>query len=84
MPVSGLVVSVADEGAADAVAAAVAGAGPFTLGERVGPRLAVAVEADDPGAAERWHDWLRALPGVAKVDVAFVYADPAEEATRAH
>jgi hypothetical protein len=74
MSVSGLVVSVADEDIADGVALVIGDAGPFTLGERVGPRLAVALVAEDGPAAGRWHEWLRQLPGVVKVDVAFVYS----------
>jgi hypothetical protein len=54
--------------------------GPFVLGDDFGGRLAVALEADTPAAAERWHRWLLRLPGVAKVDVAFVHHDvPAPE-----
>ena len=82
MNVSGLVVAVDPARAVD-VALAVREAGPFTVGEQVGDRLTIALDADRPSSAEWWHNWLRELPGVVKVDVAFVYADPAEETTHA-
>jgi hypothetical protein len=73
MPVSGLVVSVADDESARRVAERIARDGAFTLGERVGLRLAVAASAGDGPTAQQQHEWLRQLPGVVKVDVAFVY-----------
>ena len=79
MPVCGLVVSFANDEAAQHVSELIAEDGSFTLGERVGPRLVVALDAADGRAAERHHEWLRQLPGVVKVDVAFVYLD--EETT---
>lgn len=83
MPVSGLVVRIADEEAARRVAEEIGRDGSFALGERVGLRLAVALDAGDGLDAERRHEWLRQLPGVVKVDVAFVYTDTAEEPTHA-
>ena len=83
MSVSGLVVSVTEDEVADVVSALIAEAGPFTVGERFGSRLAVALEATDGRAAERKHEWLRQLSGVVKLDVAFVYLD-AEETSRAN
>lgn len=74
MSVSGLVVSVTDESAAR-VAELVRQDRAFTLGPRVGGRLAVALDVADGQTAERKHEWLRQLPGVLKVDVAFVYLD---------
>jgi hypothetical protein len=53
-------------------------AGPFTLGDRLGRGLPVVLEATAPGDAHFWHDWLDALPGVVKVDLAFVHQDAAE------
>jgi hypothetical protein len=47
--------------------------GPFTLGEQIGYRLAVALQAETPAEAQQWHVWLAALPGVVKVDVAYVH-----------
>jgi hypothetical protein len=46
--------------------------GPFTPGDLIGRRLVLALEADTPEAAQRWHDWLAARPGVVKVDMAYV------------
>ena len=70
---SGLVVTLDDDAnrAATAVRELLL-AGPFTLGDVFGHRVTVALEADDPAAAERWHRWLADQPGVLKVDVAFV------------
>ncbi|MBN9121611.1 MAG: hypothetical protein J0I06_21105 [Planctomycetes bacterium] len=78
MPVSGLVVSVASDDAVERVVKHIAGDGWFTVGERKGLRLAVAAHSDDRHMTERQHEWLRQLPGVVKVDVAFVYLDAAE------
>jgi hypothetical protein len=78
MPVSGLVVSAADEEAARQVTEWIARDESFTLGERVGLRLTVAATAPDGSVAEQQHGWLRQLPGVAKVDVAFVLMDSQE------
>ena len=83
MTTSGLVVTLADdpELASEAVTTALL-VGPFTPGDLVGHRLALALEADDSDQAREWHDWLARLPGVVKVDVAFVHSDPpAEEPT---
>jgi nitrate reductase NapAB chaperone NapD len=78
---SGLVIAV-DPAQAGEVLLAVREAGPFTVGNLVDGRITVALEAEDPRSAERWHEWLRRLAGVVKVDVAFVYANP-EETTHA-
>lgn len=82
MSVSGLVVSVADEEAARRVLEQIRRVSSFVLGERVGLRFPVAVDATDARTAERKHEWLRQLPGVVKVDVAVVYLG-AEEASDA-
>ena len=73
MPVSGLVVSAADDAAADRITEQIARDRAFTLGKRIGRWLTVAVDAPDGRAAEERHQWLWRLPGVVKVDVAFVY-----------
>ena len=80
MTVSGLVVTLDDdaERAATTVREVLL-AGPFTLGDVFDHRVAVALEADTPADAERWHRWLADRPGVLKVDVAFVHLDPAAE-----
>jgi hypothetical protein len=78
MPVSGLVVSTADDEAAKRVIKLIARDDSFTLGERIGSRLTVAITAVDGPTAERQHERLRQLPGVVKVDVAFVYMNAME------
>jgi hypothetical protein len=80
MSVSGLVVTLSPDSTREVDAVhAIRSAGPFTVGESFGHRLAVALQAESPRAAERWHAWLHHLPGVVKVDVAFVALDPVEE-----
>ena len=55
-------------------------AGPFTVGEAVGHRLTVALEAPTARDAEQWCKWLRQLPGIVMVLVASVeYGVPEEE-----
>jgi hypothetical protein len=80
MNVSGLVVTLDDNAdrAAEAVREVLL-AGPFTLGDVFGHRVAIALEAETPTDAERWHRWVADLPGVLKVDVAFVHLEPAAE-----
>jgi hypothetical protein len=73
MNLSGLVVTLSDARDADAVADAVRAAGPFTLGERIGPCLTLTLETPDAPSSADWFDWLTRLDGVAKADVAFVY-----------
>jgi hypothetical protein len=82
MTTSGLVVTLDNDAdaAADAVRAVLL-AGPFTIGEVFGHRIAVALEADTPAEAERWHRWLTDLSGVLKVDTAYVHLDSAVEET---
>lgn len=43
--------------------------GPFTLGEQLGRRLAMVLQAETPAEAESWRDWLARLPGVVRVDI---------------
>jgi hypothetical protein len=82
MVTSGLVVTLAQgspetDRALDAIRAAPG----ITVGERNNWRLPVALEADGPEASERCCDWLRALPGVAGVEVVFVHWDEVEDGT---
>jgi hypothetical protein len=77
--VSGLVVTlIEDAGRSGPAVEAIRAAGPFTLGERFGPRLTLALETADAPASADWHEWLTGLEGVVKVDVAFVYFDSPE------
>lgn len=82
MLVNGLVITLDDESRADEVVIALRAAGPFTPGERFGTRLSVALETASEADSEHWHTWLHGLPGVLKVDVAFVYFDEAADETR--
>lgn len=50
----------------------------FTLGERIGGKLPVVLEAADGSSARYWHEWVEDLPGVVHVDVAFVSFEEAE------
>lgn len=78
MSISGLVVT-SDPEKTESVAAAIRLAGPFTLGERFGPRLTLTLETEDDHRSAEWFSWLAGLPGVVKADVAFVYFDAGEE-----
>ena len=76
MPVSGLVVTLVEDGQARAhVIHRLAGDPRFTCGEPVGNRLPVALEAPDDRAARDIHQWLSELPGVEYLDVVFVGFD---------
>jgi nitrate reductase NapAB chaperone NapD len=55
----------------------------FTVGERIGDCLSVALEAEDAEESERCTEWLRRLPGVCGVEVVFVHWDVAEEVIHA-
>lgn len=48
----------------------------LTVGESPTPgRVPVVVEADDSQQSRYWFEWVEQLPGVVKVDVAFVSCD---------
>lgn len=79
MRVSGLVVTVsADEETRERLVESLRVQESFLVGEWIGPRLTVALTTTDGTAAEHWHGWLEAQPGVVKVDVAFVSFEDAE------
>lgn len=83
--VSGLVLTLANDGRRTAALHEVSRAGPFTLGDVFDHRVALALEAATPADAERWTRWLGEVPGVLNVDIAFVHLAPAvEEAARDH
>ncbi|MEQ9408850.1 MAG: hypothetical protein RIK87_14030 [Fuerstiella sp.] len=44
----------------------------FDIGDLIGTRLPVVLEASDGATARDWHNWVESLPGVVCVDVAFV------------
>jgi len=79
MPISGLVITVANE--ADTlvlVRSALALEPGLTLGETQGPRIPAVLEAADEDASKLAHDRLVRMPGVVQVDVVFVGFDEAE------
>jgi hypothetical protein len=70
--VSSLVITLSDRaGNNDEVIAALRSISALTLGERVGRRIPVVVEASAQDS-RHWHDWIANLPGVSHVEVAFV------------
>lgn len=79
MWVSSFVVALPDDpDDACAVQEAIEALPVFEVGGRVGQRLPVVLEADDGATARHWHEWVESLPGVIKVDVAFVSFDDQE------
>ena len=68
MPISGLLVTLAEEGK-EAALAAIAAYPAFTTGEREERWLPVAMEATDDAESRQLHDWLMSLHGVSFVDV---------------
>lgn len=79
MMTSGLVVTLVPNSPEAASAVASIRAAPaLTVGDRAGSSLTVALEAADAGESERWHDWLRRLPGVVDTEVVFVHWDESE------
>jgi nitrate reductase NapAB chaperone NapD len=74
--VSGLVITAtSDPSDRAAIEAALAAAGCFEAGPWQENRLPVALEAADERASREWFEWLCGLPGVVKVDLAFVAWD---------
>jgi nitrate reductase NapAB chaperone NapD len=73
MCISSFVVTLPEEpAAAGRIVAALAAVPVFELGDAVERRLPVVLEAEDGSAARQWYEWVEALPGVVKVDMAFV------------
>jgi hypothetical protein len=80
---SGLILTVSEDATqAEAAWNAIRDAGPFTLGEWIGPCRAAVLEARDTRETHDWHDWLLACPGVMDVEIVFVHWD--EEAEVVH
>lgn len=74
--VSGLVITTTgDLPCRTAIEEALAAAGCFESGVWQEDRLPVALEAADERASREWFEWLCGLPGVIKVDLAFVAWD---------
>jgi nitrate reductase NapAB chaperone NapD len=79
MNISGLVVTLSSEHQVTNAIQQIRNAGPFTIGEAAGLRVAIALETDSPGISESWYRWLEQLEGVLKVDVAFVSCEASED-----
>jgi hypothetical protein len=62
------------------VGARIGQTGAFQVGEALfGERLPLVLEAADPQDADAWLTWLQSEPGVAAVEVAFVFQDAPSE-----
>lgn len=79
MWISSLVITLhdADGEVNDGVLHALRSISAFTLGDCIGKRLPVVVEATAEDS-RYWHDWIACLPGVASVEVAFVSFEDVE------
>jgi len=76
MPISGLVISLADPATAENLARALLSHEPrLQLGELHVDRLPCVLETADAKESEAVHDWLLGQPGVLAVDVVFVSFD---------
>lgn len=63
---------------ADRICDAIASIPVLQPGQRFGGRLPVVLEVERGTDARYWFDWVSALPGVIKVDLAFVSFDEAD------
>ena len=82
MPVSGLVITfssdIADHGKIVEQLSVEPG---IEIGDAVGPKLAIVVDTDTRDRDREIWQWVRDLPGVAMVDVAFVGFEETETST---
>jgi nitrate reductase NapAB chaperone NapD len=82
MQISGLVITLDLDAEPGSLQDALSARPEFVVGEAHDRWLAVAMEAPDEAGSWALHEWLRALPGVAHVDVVHVHfetEDGAEE-----
>ena len=79
MPISGLVITLADDAARrDAALAALRDHAAIDLGPQTGSRVPIVVEtASDDEDRQVW-EWLQSLPGVMQVDVAMIHFEEAD------
>lgn len=79
MPISGLVITVANSAAAEDLARALLTQEPrLEVGELQRDRLPCVLETADSQESKAVHDWLLGQPGVLGVDVVFVsFEEPA-------
>lgn len=73
MPTSGLVLTADRPEELGTILEALATEPAVEAGPPVGSRLPLVVDTPDKGADKRVWEWLHRLPGVAAVDVAFIY-----------
>jgi len=78
LAISGLVVTMDDAGVASVLAALRADP-RITLGPPAGVRQPVVIETAGPAEDDAVWAWLRSIPGVRFVDVAYVHFDQGEE-----
>jgi hypothetical protein len=75
MAISGLVVTVSDDGSAAAALEILSNDPRLVVGERFGRRVAVVAETPGVAADRELWDELRTTPGITHVDVTFVHLD---------
>lgn len=76
MWISSFVVTLpADQGLAGRIRDSLTALPVFQSGAQQGDRLPVVLETPDGAAARDWYEFVRSLPGVVKVDLAFVSFD---------
>lgn len=76
MPVSGLVAILDDDTQVEHVERALRAAPGVVVGQRLGRRLALTLEAEDEQQRRARFEQLRTAPGVAHIDVVFVEVEP--------
>lgn len=80
MPISGLVVALADDALGQQSADRIAAAPQIEVGRRTAHKLAVVVETASSDEDRDLWQWLRDLPGVVHVDVVFIgFDDPSQD-----
>ena len=80
MSISGLVVTLADDAAAEAALASLATDPRLSIGDRFDRRVAVVADTPSPQADLDLWDQLRRTPGIENIDVTFVHLDSDAEA----
>lgn len=75
MAISGLVVTLSDDGAATAALSMLSADPRLTLGGRFGRRVAVVADTPNVESDRVLWDQLRCTPGITHVDVSYVHLD---------
>lgn len=75
MPTSGLVITAKNEADLPALLAALGSRVEIKRAEPIGARIPLVTETLSQAEDQRLWEWLWRLPGVAAVDVAFIYLD---------